>query len=67
MAKVIIYLGDLEFAALSDLARLEFRVPNAQAALIICQELEKRGLLSDTGQSASVAGQAADDMHRGGR
>lgn len=66
MAKVIIYLGELEFAALSDLARLEYRVPNAQAALIICQELEKRGLLAGNGQPASMTGLNANEMHRGG-
>ena len=45
MAKVIIYLRDHEFTALTDLAQREYRAPTAQAALIIRRELEKPGLI----------------------
>ena len=45
MAKVIIYLRDHEFTALSDLAQREYRAPKSQAALIIRRELEKLGLI----------------------
>ena len=45
MAKVIIYLRDHEFTALNDLAQREYRVPKAQAALIIRRELEKLGMI----------------------
>jgi hypothetical protein len=45
MAKVIIYLRDHELTALNDLAQSEYRVPKAQAALIIRRELEKLGMI----------------------
>ena len=45
MAKVIIYLRDYEFTALTDLAQREYRAPKAQAALIIRRELEKLGMI----------------------
>ena len=45
MPKLIIYLRDQDHEALEVLAQQEYRVPKAQAALIIRQELEKRGLV----------------------
>jgi hypothetical protein len=45
MAKVIIYLRDNERNALHELAQQEYRAPNAQAALIIRQELQRRGMI----------------------
>ena len=45
MARVTIYLPELDNRALEELALLEFRTPKEQAALIICAELEKQGLL----------------------
>ncbi len=45
MPKLIIYLRDQDLQALSDLAVQEYRVPKAQAALMIRQELERRGLV----------------------
>ena len=45
MPKLIIYLRDQDLHALSSLADQEYRVPKAQAALIIRQELERRGLV----------------------
>jgi hypothetical protein len=45
MARITISLSDPEKFALRILAESEFRDPRAQAALIIRQELEKRGLL----------------------
>jgi hypothetical protein len=51
MAKVIIYLRDHELTALNDLAQREYRVPRAQAALIIRKELEKLGMVQ-SGQPA---------------
>ena len=46
MAQITIFLKTTEKAALRLLAEQEFRDPRAQAALIIRQELERRGLLS---------------------
>ncbi len=45
MPKVIIYLREQELSALHHLAQREYRVPKAQAALIIRTELEKLGLI----------------------
>ena len=46
MAKIIVYLGDHERNALLQLAQRELRLPRAQAALIIRQELVRQGMLS---------------------
>lgn len=46
MKRITIVLKDPEKIALLTLADREFREPQAQAALIIRQELERRGLLT---------------------
>lgn len=46
MAKIIVYLGDQERNALLQLAQRELRLPRAQAALIIRQELVQQGMLT---------------------
>jgi hypothetical protein len=46
MSKIIIYLGEQERTALQQLAQREMRVPRAQAALIIRQELVRQGMLT---------------------
>ena len=48
MPKLIIYLRDQDLHALANLAEQEYRLPKAQAALIIRQELERRGLVQIT-------------------
>jgi len=45
MPKIIVYLAEQERNALLELAQREMRVPRAQAALIIRQELRRRGML----------------------
>ena len=45
MPKIIVYLAEQERNALLQLAQREMRVPRAQAALIICQELRRLGML----------------------
>jgi hypothetical protein len=45
MTRITISLRDQEKIALRELAEKEFRDPRAQAALIIRQELERRGYL----------------------
>lgn len=45
MARVTIYLPELDHQALEELAIQQFRTPKEQAAIIICAELERQGLL----------------------
>ena len=45
MPKLIIYLREQDHDALAELAQQEYRVPKAQAALIIRRELERRGFI----------------------
>ena len=45
MPKLIIYLRDQDHDALEMLAQQEYRAPKAQAALMIRQALEGRGLV----------------------
>ena len=45
MARVIVDLGEHERNALEVLAKREKRIPRAQAAFIIHQELERQGIL----------------------
>ena len=45
MPKIIVYLAEQERNALRELAQREMRVPRAQAALIIRQELRRLGML----------------------
>jgi hypothetical protein len=45
MARVIVNLGEHERSALRALAKREKRIPHAQAAFIIRQELERQGIL----------------------
>ena len=45
MPKIIVYLAEQERNALQQLAQREMRVPRAQAALIIRQELRRLGMV----------------------
>jgi hypothetical protein len=45
MAKIIFYLGEQEHTALQQLSQREMRVPRAQVALIVRQELVRQGML----------------------
>ena len=45
MARVIVDIGESERNALEALAKREKRIPRAQAAFIIHQELERQGIL----------------------
>ena len=45
MTKLIIYLKEHESSALKTLAEQEYRVPKAQASLIIRKELERLGMI----------------------
>lgn len=46
MARIVIHLKDHEEKALVDLAQREFRDPRSQAALIVLNELKRRGLIT---------------------
>lgn len=47
MARVVIYLLELELNALNQLARQEYRPVKSQAALIIRNELKRLGLIEE--------------------
>ena len=63
MPKLIIYLREQDHDALAELAQQEYRVPKAQAALIIRRELERRGFieLSDENFSQELEDPDHDD------
>lgn len=63
MAKIIVYLGDQERNALHQLAQRELRLPRAQAALIIRQELARLGMLSLQPSSSETA--SSHEAHTG--
>lgn len=58
MSRITIILDEPYKIALITLAEREFREPQAQAALIICQALEKEGLIK-TAMPAPVASEAS--------
>lgn len=63
MARVIVDIGERERNALEALAKREKRLPRAQAAFIIHQELERQGILPARIQST----QEAHKQVRGGQ
>lgn len=54
MTRITITLNEQEKSALRALSEIEFRDPRQQAALIIRQELERRGLLDIESQADSA-------------
>jgi hypothetical protein len=62
MARVVIYLPNQERNALCQLAQREYRVPHAQAALIIHKELERLGMLSTNPQPKELAGKPEEEI-----
>jgi hypothetical protein len=65
MAKVIIYLPDHESAALNQLAQREYRVPKAQAALIIRKELVRLGMIPEVSEQASQGAKTVSHKETG--
>ncbi len=61
MARITITLKSNEVDALIILADREFRDPRDQAALIIRQELERRGLLANPEQAKSESHEVVKD------
>ena len=64
MAKIIVYLGDQERNALLQLAQRKLRLPRAQAALIIRQELVRQGMLPNQHPIQDVS--STPDVQTGG-
>ncbi len=62
MARIVIYLPNQERNALCQLAQREYRVPHAQAALIIRKELERLGMLSTDLQPKELAGKSEEEI-----
>ena len=62
MARVVVYLPDQVRNALYQLAQREYRVPHAQAALIIREELERLGLVSADKQPKKLAGKLEEEI-----
>lgn len=62
MAKIIIYPGEQERNALHHLAQREKRVPRAQAAHMICQELNRLGMLSTAAETLNVEAVRTEDL-----
>ena len=54
MARLIIYLTDDEWEALTGLAQKEYRNPQVQASLIIHKELRRKRLLKNDTESIST-------------
>jgi hypothetical protein len=62
MARIVIYLPNQERNALYQLAQDEYRVPHAQAALIIRKELERLGMLSTDPQPKKHAEESEEEI-----
>lgn len=63
MPKIIVYLAEQERNALQQLAQREMRVPRAQAALIIRQELRRLGMLPE--QTAVLETEGTEPQEQG--
>ena len=63
MSRIPILLDEKTAAGLVALAKQEYRDPRAQAALIIRQELERRGFLVIETQAAPLPLPAEDPKH----
>jgi len=53
MPKIAVYLNEQQYEALETICRAEYRLPKAQALMMIVSEIQRRGLLADSsGQDA---------------
>ncbi|HMN00660.1 MAG TPA: hypothetical protein PKC99_16760 [Anaerolineales bacterium] len=66
MARIVVYLPDLEMDALHQLAQQEYRAPKVEAAWIIRTELQRRGLVGSTGSVEQSKEAAAPQAESGG-
>jgi hypothetical protein len=55
MAKIIVHLGEQGFNAPQQLAHREIRLPHAQVAPIIRQELVRQGMIPDETKTQEAA------------
>jgi hypothetical protein len=66
MARIVIYLPDPEMTALHQLAQQEYRAPKVEAAWIIRNELQRRGLVAGTGTGKQSKAEPAPQPESGG-
>jgi hypothetical protein len=66
MARIVIYLPDPEMNALHQLAQQEYRAPKVEAAWIIRNELQRRGLVTGTGTGKQSKAEPAPQPESGG-
>lgn len=66
MARIVVYLPDLEMEALQQLARQEYRAPKVEAAWLIRTELQRRGLVGSTGSAEQSKEEPAPQSETGG-
>lgn len=66
MARIVIHLPDLEMTALHQLAQQEYRAPKVEAAWIIRNELQRRGLVTGTGTGEQSESEPAPQPEAGG-
>jgi len=66
MARIVVYLPDLEMDALHQLAQQEYRTPKVEAAWIIRTELQRRGLVTGTGTAEQNKEEPASQSEAGG-
>ena len=66
MARIVVYLPDLEMDALHQLAQQEYRAPKVEAAWIIRTELQRRGLVAGTGTAEQSKEEPASQAESGG-
>jgi len=53
MPKIAVYLNEQQYEALETICRAEYRLPKAQALMMIVTEIQRRGLLAESsGQDA---------------
>ena len=66
MARIVIHLPDPEMTALHQLAQQEYRTPKVEAAWIIRNELQRRGLVTGTGTGGHSKAEPAPQPEAGG-
>ena len=66
MARIVVYLPDLEMDALHQLAQQEYRAPKVEAAWNIRTELQRRGLVAGSSTVEQSKEEPAPQTESGG-
>jgi len=66
MARIVVYLPDLEMDALHQLAQQEYRAPKVEAAWIIRTELQRRRLVAGSSTVEQTKEEPASQAETGG-